>query len=145
MKLKKKIKKQKQKKLQAQGEELKKDKVSNFGKFLIYLFYIFLFMVSVSRHLSINDRFRIFTSITEDIKATNLKVPNSLKRLNFYEIKTISDYNSWVHNFTESFSNHRGNGNFMALAKYNYHLSFITGKFFYSKKPLDDIIIVIFF
>jgi hypothetical protein len=143
-KLKKKIKRDKKKKLELQSKELKNDKVSNFGKFLIYIFYIFLFMASVSRHLSINDRYRIYTSISEDLKMNSLRVPNSLEKINFYEIKTITDFDSWVMNFTGSFKEHRENERLKTLAKYNYHLSFLTGKFYYSKKPLDDIIIVSF-
>lgn len=106
-KLKKKIKRDKKKKLELQSSELKNDKVSNFGKFLIYGFYIFLFMVSVSRHLSITDRYRIYTSISEDLKMSKIKVPNSLEKLSFYEIKTITDFNSWVKDFTLSFKTNR--------------------------------------
>jgi hypothetical protein len=68
-------------------------------------------------------------------------VPNSLNKLTFYEIKTITDFNSWVKQFTGSFKKHREAEQLKTLAKYNYHLSFLTGKFYYSKKPLDDIII----
>jgi hypothetical protein len=118
--------------------------VSNFGKFFIYGLYIFLYMAAVSRHLSIYDRYEIFTSIADDLKSTLISVPHGLEKINFYSIQTISDYNSWAKNFTGSFSEHRQNERLKTIAKYNYHLSFLAGKFYYSKRSLADIIIVIF-
>lgn len=109
---------------------------------MIYIVYIFLFLVAVSRHITIQDRYKVYTSIIDDLKFNSVQVPNSVEYVNFYQMKTVSDYKSWVKNFTGSFKQHRENSMYKTLAQYNYHLSFLTGKFYYSKTSLQDIIFV---
>ena len=41
-------------------------------------------MAAVSRHLSIYDRYEIFTSIADDLKSTMISVPHGLEKINFY-------------------------------------------------------------
>ena len=100
--LKNKIKLEKVRKLELQSKELKNDRVTNFGKFLVYLAYIFFFTVSVTRHLRVVDKYKVTAAIENSIMNARYINPKHKDPINYYEIQTISDYTTWIKAFVSS-------------------------------------------
>jgi hypothetical protein len=130
-KLKNKIKLEKIKKLELQSKELKNDRVTNFGKFLVYLAYIFFFTVTVTRHLRVVDKYKVTTAIQSSLMNAKYTSPKHKDPFNFYEIQTISDYTAWLKSFVASYKKLDERNRLKTLARYNFHISPLVGNFFF--------------
>lgn len=132
-KLKNKIKLDKIKKLETQSKELKNDRVTNFGKFLVYVAYIFFFAVSVTRHLGVVDKHKVTSAIKSSLRNTKYQNPRHRDPINFYEIQTISDYTTWIKAFVSDYKELDKINRLKTLARYNFHISPLVGNFFFQK------------
>lgn len=86
-----------------QVKELLSNVFIQFCKFLIYLIYITLYVLMITRHLDIVERSSTVEGLKNDNKMLTSKNPRYLSSVSFTNIVTLSDVTGWTEVYLKSF------------------------------------------
>jgi hypothetical protein len=122
------------KQMHRQIKELLSNVFVQFCKFLIYLIYITLYVLMITRHLDVVERSSTAEGLKNDNKALTSKNPRYLSSVSFSNIVTLSDVTGWAEVYLKSFPE-TGQKN---IRNYLYQVTTTQSFLTYLKSLLDE-------